>query len=310
MGLLSPHGIHSLASKSLHSSKLIVSTARWPGTTSSKATCQFITGQKLKEIPRLCSSLQKPQKERLFTCNSSEICCLFVLTRNLLCKHRKPENFHFSSTHRSSRVLLLLAALLRRAGQQTAMAWQAQTNHPAKYLNSSYQRSSYGRLLSTQKERTPAVLSHAYNTINKVTFESLCHLTEVLNTKPFDSLVSPFLPGTNKQDSPEEREGPSCLFKGLWELSQKGARMQQNFPCVGTSQRQPLSALKLQDRKSYPFQLQKATVGYQARQLKRDSSLFAHQTGNPIYLLIITYLTRSFLTISRVSLTSGPSSLC
>lgn len=37
MGLLSLHGTHSLASKSLHSSKLIVGPARWPGTTSSQA---------------------------------------------------------------------------------------------------------------------------------------------------------------------------------------------------------------------------------------------------------------------------------
>lgn len=114
MGLSSLHRIHSLASKSLHSSKLIVGTARRSGTTSSQATCQFMTGQKLKEIPRLCNSLQKPQKERLFTSNSSEICCLFMLTLNLLCKHWKIENFHFSSTHSSARTLLLLTALLRR----------------------------------------------------------------------------------------------------------------------------------------------------------------------------------------------------
>lgn len=130
MGLLSLQRIHSLASKSLYGSKLIVGTARWLGTTSSQATRQFMTGQELKEIPQLCISLQKPQKERLFTSNSSEICCLFTLTVNLLCKQWKSENFHLSSTHRSARTLLL-TALLQRVGQRAEVSWQAQTNHPA-----------------------------------------------------------------------------------------------------------------------------------------------------------------------------------
>lgn len=49
------------------------------------------------------------------------------------------------------------------------------------------------------------MLGNAYNTINKVKFESLCHLNEVLDMKPFDSLLSPFLSGINKQDSPVKK---------------------------------------------------------------------------------------------------------
>lgn len=97
---------------------------------------------------------------------------------------------------------------------------------------------------------------------------------------------------------------PSHRFNSLGKISQEGGRTQRNLPLMGTGQRQLLSALKLQGRKSHPFQLQQA-IWDTGQTAQERTAACPHTIHLPILIHLVV-----FLIISTVSLTNGQSSMC
>lgn len=116
-------------------------------------------------------------------------------------------------------------------------------------------------LLLTEKERASAMPSSAHNIVTEVKAEGLHHPKEAFNRKLMVTLFvlpSKAVKRTANKESYPQAKVSSCLFQGLWKLSQEGMRTQRSLPPVGTGQRQLLRALKLQGRKRHLFHLQQA----------------------------------------------------
>lgn len=109
---------------------------------------------------------------------------------------------------------------------------------------------------------------------------------------------------TANEESYLQGKIPSHLLKGLWKICQEVGRTQRNLPRTGTGQRQLLSALKLQGRKSHPLQLQRA-IWALGRDSPRRTTAHLHTIQVPILIGLAV-----FLRINTVSLPNGQSGMC